>query len=392
MSTKDNIDTGADKVIAHRLFKFVELLRVNGFQAGASEIQSAHFIATQPLLQSAQLMHDALRSVFCKSEKQWRQFPLLFKIYWYADSHHTEQAGNNASNSSRGTETTGLSYFSESQAQEQTLDSDKEILEITSGGASDARTLGQRDFRFVFNPHDMRRIEHVVDDISRRMQKRLRRRTAQHRHKGQLDLRRTNRRSLQYHGWPFDLRFSHKKKTPARFLLLLDVSQSMEIYSYLFLRFARGLIQAFKDTDAYAFHTDLIPIGDELRDKSIVRLENKLKNLSSGWLGGTRIAESLQDFNTNYAKTTVTRNTVVIIFSDGYDSGDPQAMLSQILEIKSQCRRLVWVNPLIGRGMATDTPLPIEQSLAAVIPHLDLYTSAHNLVSLKNLEPAFRLK
>ena len=49
------------------------------------------------------------------------------------------------------------------------------------------------------------------------------------------------------------------------------------------------------------FHTDLIHIGNELRDKSTQRLESKLKNLSSGWLGGTRIAESLNNFNQNHA-------------------------------------------------------------------------------------------
>jgi len=237
----------------------------------------------------------------------------------------------------------------------------------------------------------MRRIERIVDDISRRVQKRLRRRAKQDRIRGQLDLRRTARSSLRYSGWPFELHFRRKQKSPARFLLLLDVSQSMEIYSYLFLRFARGLLQVFKDTDAYAFHTDLIHIGNELRDKSTQRLENKLKNLSSGWLGGTRIAESLNNFNQNHARQVLHNNTIVIVFSDGYDSGDPDDLVNEVLQIKSKCRKVVWVNPLLGRGTNPE-PLPVERALYAVMPHLDLYTSAHNLTSLKNLESAFRLR
>jgi len=165
----------------------------------------------------------------------------------------------------------------------------------------------------------MRRIEHIVDDISRRMQA---------------------RRSLQHNGWPFELTYRRKQRTPARFLLLLDVSQSMEVYSYLFLRFARGLLQVFKDTDAYAFHTDLIHIGDELKDKSTRRLENRLKNLSSGWLGGTRIAASIKNFNDNYLHQTVNKNTVVIVFSDGYDSGEPDVLVQEMKKIKYHCRRL----------------------------------------------------
>ena len=390
MRKEQNTDT--DTFIANRLFGFVHLLRDNGYNLNSNDIVAAHQVVTQGALTSEVLLRDALRCIFCQSHAQWCEFPILFKIYWWTPAHDEEQheqAENR--NAQRSTETTGLSYFSESMAQEQTLAGHTDTIDVHSGGASDARTLSQRDFRFVFNPHDMRRIERIVDDISRRVQKRLRRRATQDRVRGQLDLRRTARSSLRYSGWPFELQYRRKQKSPARFLLLLDVSQSMEIYSYLFLRFARGLLQVFADTDAYAFHTDLIHIGNELRDKSTQRLESKLKNLSSGWLGGTRIAESLNNFNQNHASRVLHNNTIVIVFSDGYDSGDPDDLVNEITQIKSNCRKVVWVNPLLGRGTNPE-PLPVEKSLYAVLPHLDLYTSAHNLTSLKNLEAAFRLR
>ncbi len=380
-----------DTFIANRLFGFAHQLRANGFDLNSTDIKAAHLAVTQGALSSETLLRDTLRCIFCQSQSQWREFPILFKIYWWAPGNNEEQETTEADQSQRGSQTTGLSYFSESLAQEKTLAGHTETIDIHSGGASDARTLAQRDFRFVFNPHDMRRIERIVDDIARRMQKRLRRRARQDRLRGQLDPRRTARNSLRYSGWPFELHFRRKQKSPPRFLLLLDVSQSMEIYSYLFLRFARGLLQVFKDTDAYAFHTDLIHIGNELKDKSTRRLESKLKNLSSGWLGGTRIAESLINFNQNHAGQALHNNTIVIIFSDGYDSGDPDDLVSEILQIKSKSRKVVWVNPLLGRGTNPE-PLPVEKSLYAVLPHLDLYTSAHNLTSLKNLEAAFKLR
>lgn len=382
----------ADVLVASRLFGFIHLLRDHGFTLSASEIKSAYEISTQPIIESRWLLHHSLRSVFCQTKTQWQQFTGLFIQYWYTDRDIAEQQSDNTANTPRATQTSGLSYFSESMAEEQTLTDHTPSAELHAGGASDARTLSQRDFRFVFNPQEMRRIETIVDDISRRMQKRLRRRTKHHRTRGRLDLRRTARASLQHNGWPFELHYQHKQRTPARFLLLLDVSQSMEIYSYLFLRFARGILQAFNDTDAYAFHTDLIPIGKELKDKSTQRLENKLKNLSSGWLGGTRIAESLKNFNQLHANQAVHKNTIVIIFSDGYDSGEPDDMVNEIQKLKSKCRRMVWVNPLLGRATPEDKPLPIEKSLAAVIPHLDLYTSAHNLTSLRKLDSAFKLR
>jgi len=385
-------DLHTDTLISSRLFGFITLLRANGFNLSASDIKAAHYVVTEGAILSEARLQNALRATFCQSQTQWREFPYLFAAYWRNPDHADGQEEDSvAGNAPREAKASGLSYFSESRAQEKTLDGYQSKVDVYSGGASDASTLSQRDFRFVFNPHDMRRIERIVDDISRRMQKRLRRRARQDRNRGRLDLRRTARSSLNHGGWPFDLYFRRKQKSPSRFLLLLDVSQSMEIYSYLFLRFARGLLQVFRDTDAYAFHTELIHIGDELRDKSTHRLESRLKNLSSGWLGGTRIADSLKYFNREHAKQSVHKDSIIIIFSDGYDSGEPEDLVNEVLALKSKCRKIVWVNPLLGRGTNPE-PLPIEKSLYAVLPHLDLYTSAHSLNSLKNLEPAFRFR
>lgn len=382
----------ADALITSRLFRFIDLLRANGFTISASDIKTAHMAINDGALCSEDNLQNSLRSIFCQSKSQWQLFPVLFKLSWSNLQQTDEHVDNDSNvNSNREPRATGLSYFSESLALEQTLTSHPQTVDLYSGGASDARTFAERDFRFVFNPHDMRHIERIVDDIARRLQKRLRRRARQDRSRGHLDLRKTARTNLQHNGWMFDLYYRRRQKTPARFLLLLDVSQSMEVYSYLFLRFARGLVQAFKDTDAYAFHTDLIHISDELRDKSTHRLEARLQNLSSGWLGGTRIAESLKHFNQLYAKQSVQKDTIIIVFSDGYDSGDPEDLVTEVLKLKALSRKVVWVNPLLGRGTNPE-PLPIEKSLYAVLPHLDLYTSAHNINSLKKLEPAFRYR
>ena len=384
-------DLRADTLIASRLFKFINLLRANGFNLSANDIKAAHLAISDGALSSEDHLQNSLRSIFCQTKSQWQAFPILFRISWRNPQTDEHVDTDSPESSQRESTATGLSYFSESLALEQTLTTNQDTVDLYSGGASDARTFSERDFRFVFNPHDMRHIERIVDDIARRMQKRLRRRARQDRNRGHLDLRKTARTNLRHNGWPFDLYYRRKQKSPVRFLLLLDVSQSMEVYSYLFLRFARGLLQAFKDTDAYAFHTDLIHIGDELRDKSTHRLEARLKNLSSGWLGGTRIAESLKNFNQQHAKQSVQKDTIIVIFSDGYDSGDPDDLVTEVLQLKSISRKVVWVNPLLGRGTNPE-PLPIEKSLFAVLPHLDLYTSAHNINSLKNLEPAFRYR
>ncbi|MEM7256420.1 MAG: VWA domain-containing protein [Pseudomonadota bacterium] len=374
-----------------RLNGFSELLRAEGYAVHATSIALAHKVLCSTAIQNQQTLQSSLRALFCQSRKQWEDFEHLFNGYWLptgADSDNDLPISEQPKQTSG--LTSGLGYFSETQAQTAaTTPSLESQTETTGGGASDSRVLAQRDFRFVFNPRDMRQIELSIDEISRHARKRTRRRYCYATKGRQVDLRRTCRQSLRHDGWAFDLAYRKPKQSPARFLLLLDVSQSMEVYSYLFLRFARGLSQKFQHSDAFAFHTDLVPIGAEMKEKNTGKLEQKLKNLSSGWLGGTKIAESLYEFNQHYARKAVTRQTIVLIFSDGYDSGTPEFLQQQVLQIKQHCRKLVWVNPLLGRDAGPPSDLPIERGMKLVVPHLDMYASAHSVQALRDLAPAF---
>lgn len=317
-------------------------------------------------------------------------FPDVFNSFWWRDQT-AEDDSKHLTEQFKGTSavTSGLGYFSETRAEQTAMTPSLELYNDSPGsGASDSSVLAQRDFRFVFNAADMRQIERSIDIIARQIKKRTRRRYRASNGRN-LDLRRTCRQSLKHEGWTFDLAFRKRRLYPAKFLLLLDVSQSMEVYSYLFLRFTRALAQKFRSVEAFAFHTELVHIGDELREKNTNKLERKLKEISSGWLGGTKIAESLGTFNRQFARQTVCRQTIVLIFSDGYDSGNPVLLRRQVLQIKSQCRKVVWVNPLLGRDTGNPSELPIERAMKLVVPLVDMYASAHNLRALKDLAPAF---
>ena len=85
-----------------------------------------------------------------------------------------------------------------------------------------------------------------------------------------------------------------RKQQAPRLILLLDVSRSMSLYSFLFLRFARGIVEAFKDADAFVYHTRLVHVTDALRERDMTKAKEKLALMSSGWSGGTRIGECLQ--------------------------------------------------------------------------------------------------
>ena len=379
--------------VRQRLDGFIHELKLAGYDASPTNVQLAHQLCCTPWVESAESMRPALRALFSQTREQWLDFNHHFNYYWFAPEFVDENSEKSLLISKSAGSSAGIAFFSESQSQDTaSTQTSQDGSDQNAGGAGEARMLSKRDFRFVFNPHDMRRIEQLVDELARKVKKQVRSRNRLSTHKGKIDAARVARKNLGNGGWPFTLQFRRKSRTPARFVLLMDVSQSMEIYSTLFLRFARGILQAFTDTDAFAFHTDLVPIGTELKEKNSKRLESKLKELSSGWLGGTRIAQSIHRFNEDYAASMINRQTIVFIFSDGYDSGEPEDLVTEVLDIKQRCKKLVWINPLLGRQTGEEASYPIERCMNAVIPEVDLYTSAHNLDSLGKLAPAFSLR
>ena len=115
-------------------------------------------------------------------------------------------------------------------------------------GAGEFKALSLADLRFVFDSRQMPELKLLVERMARKARKRFSRREYSSRKQGHaIDLRRSLRPSLRYCGHPVDLRFRRKHQRLLRFVLLLDISQSMDVYARLFLRFSRILIEYFMD-------------------------------------------------------------------------------------------------------------------------------------------------
>ena len=105
--------------------------------------------------------------------------------------------------------------------------------------------------------------------------------------------------------------------------------------------------------------------------------------MAQGIGGGTRIGESLATFNRWHARRVINSRTALIIVSDGYDTGEAAELGAEMRRLRLRCRRIVWLNPLIGwRDYA-----PVAAGMQAALPYVDLFAPAHNLDSLAALEP-----
>ena len=144
-----------------------------------------------------------------------------------------------------------------------------------------------------------------------------------------------------------------------------------------------SMLDHFSEAEAFLFHTRLVHISAAMREKDVTRAFDRLSLLAQGVGGGTRIGESLATFNRWHAKSVIHTRTCVMIVSDGYDTGDPEVMAAEMHRLARRCKRIVWLNPMIGwEGYA-----PSARGMQVALPFIDLFAPAHNLKSLAALEP-----
>ena len=372
---------GKGQELAGRLVEFVRLVRAEHLRVGTKEAIDALRVAQCVDIFDPNQLRWALRSLLCSTPADWKGFDALFDRYWRC----TRAGGFELSVVGRlerpyaGTPEAPRDLARHSWEGERKPDARDARLRV---GASPDEAMTQSDFRLAQLNEDTYRLEQWTEALARRMRKRLLRRHHIRNLGHRIHLRRTVRRSLTYGGLPLELAYYERRRELPRLVLLIDVSRSMNAYSYFFLRFARGLLDAFQNTEAFAFHTRLVPISDTLREPDRHRLKEKLAWIACGWGGGTRIGESLQAFNRDYARRLVDSRTFVFVLSDGYDTGAPELLGDQMRHLQQRAKRLVWLNPLLGRADYA----PVAAGMQAALPYLDLLAPAHNLQSLMRIE------
>lgn len=239
---------------------------------------------------------------------------------------------------------------------------EKDLGDCTDEELSELNELLLR-LRFVTNPQRSRRLQ---------------------RSKGagpQPDLRRTIRLALKNHGEPVQRAFSEPSDKPRRLVLLLDVSGSMETYARAFLRFAHAATRVRNRVEVFAIGTRLTRVTRQLSsrdpDAALAAATPEVKD----WSGGTRLGDTLAEFNNQWAIRGMARGAVVVILSDGWDRGDPEVLGEQMERLHRVTQRLIWVNPLkAGAGYA-----PIAAGMAAALPHVDQFLPGHSYNTLADL-------
>src|SRR5262245_15870665 len=250
-----------------------------------------------------------------------------------------------------------------------------EPLEVP--GKSDREVLVDQDFS-TFPVEDLDEVARLTILIAKRLARRVSRRRRPTRRGGIVDLRRSMRANMMK-SEIIELRRRERRRRKVRRVLLCDVSGSMDLYSRFLLQFLYALQNVFGRVETFTFATRLTRVTEQLKGPSYQLALRRLTDVRD-FSGGTRIGESVQEFNRSW-RQLVDRHTIVLVLSDGWDTGEPEVLADAMLSLRRRAGRVIWLNPLLGNPSYE----PLTRGMAAALPLVDHFAAAHNLASLRDL-------
>ncbi|GFG52705.1 hypothetical protein CQY20_01630 [Mycolicibacterium agri] len=199
--------------------------------------------------------------------------------------------------------------------------------------------------------------------------------------RGRVDARRTVRHMLAAGGEPVRPRRHRKATRPRRTVLLLDVSGSMSPYADALLRFAHVVARANPATEVFSLGTRMTRLTRALRIRDPELALATAGRTVPDWAGGTRLGETMRAFLDRWGRRGTARGAVVVVFSDGWERGDPTLLAEQMAALARLARAVLWVNPHAG---AADYR-PVQSGIAAALPYVDRLLAGHSLGTLQQL-------
>ncbi|MEV6715092.1 VWA domain-containing protein [Lentzea sp. NPDC051208] len=194
--------------------------------------------------------------------------------------------------------------------------------------------------------------------------------------RGRMDLARTVRAMIETGGEIALPRHRRRGSKPRRLVLLIDVSGSMAAYSDALLRFAHVLAHAMP-VEVRTIGTRLTRVTRQLRERDPERALRAAGRAIPDYEGGTRLGDALRRFNQQWRQ----RGAVVVLFSDGWERGDPSLLATEMARLRRVSHKVIWANPHAGKPGYR----PVQSGVVAALPHVDTMVAGHSVHALEEL-------
>jgi len=354
--------------LAGEVLRFARFLRGHGLRVSPADVPVALQALEAVGLKGRDEMKIVLRACLVRSLPEWIRFEELFETFW------ERSLGKKAPETSREEEPPAAMEGPPELPKERLwvepeAEGDKETGMVTAllEGAGYSPWLGveRRDLGRL-GPEEIRAARLALARLTAALRLHPSRRRRPARRAGQLDFRKVFRNAVRGGGFPLALAYKAPRPRLKKLVVLADVSGSMDRYASFVLPFLMGLRGIGSRAEVFVFATCLTPVGALVRKADPEDILQRLSERVPDWSGGTRIGVSLRQFNGAFGTRRVTRRTVVVILSDGWDLGAKEVLRKEMAALRGRAHRILWLNP-----MAADPSAPLAGGMRVALPYVD---------------------
>ena len=366
---------------------FTRLLRASGINIGSDGVTDAISAIKTLGLKSKRAFYFSLLACLTKKKEDEIIFRQAFDLFWQ-NPKFQEKTRNMLLPRTRVSEQEEQKEELAQRIRENLPKTEKikkldeledNIIFDTSGSASDIQLNKSRDFG-TMSKNELRQATDVIRNLSIHLPQKPFRRFEPRKMGPQLSVRLGLKEGAKSLGIVLP-KFMRKKEKGRPIIFLIDISGSMENYSKMLIHFVHNLMQKHRNCFVFLFGTKLTNITNLLKNRDIDDSLQEISKVTDDWAGGTRIRDSIFEFNKTWVRRTPTSGSLVLFISDGLDKNHQSDLLVQMERLKKNCKHLVWLNPLLRYKKF----LPKSVSIKRILKNVDALLPIHSLESIENL-------
>lgn len=373
--------------LPENILYFARTLRGAGMRVGPSAVVEAVRAVSVAGISSREDFYWVLHSVFVKRREDHPVFDEAFRLFWRSRELVEKMlqmfspmaaAGDREEEKKAGQVRVSQSLFS---GRENEKPPDRPEIEVDARlSASGREVLRTKDFAQM-TAAELAEARLAMSRLVLPIAQVKTRRHEPHERARRLDARRTLANSMRTGGDLILPRFRQQKLVHPPVVVLADISGSMANYSRTFLHFLHALTEQRRRVHTFLFGTRLTNVTRQLRMKDPDEAIAECSDAVEDWSGGTRIGQTLHEFNLKWSRRVLGQGAIVLLITDGLEREQDDLLEKEMDRLHRSCRRLVWLNPLLR----FDGFQAKARGIRTMLPHVDEFRPVHSLDALAAL-------
>jgi len=196
---------------------------------------------------------------------------------------------------------------------------------------------------YYLSPTEIRQMREAVAALARRLKNVMAVRYRQTK-RGRLDVSETLRRSMEFGGVPFRIRWDDRRKERPQVIVLCDVSDSVRNVSRFMLQFVHSLQDMYSRVRSYVFVADLAEVTQLFKDHDIqTGIQKAINGDVVNVYAHSDFGKAFKQFHQNHIEAVDSRTTVLILGDARNNYNAPQEWV--LAEIRERAKQVIWLNP-----------------------------------------------